>query len=102
MVDTPFRIYYKYDKGIMAALPLTGNALHKAEMGNHENFGHTLGRIQHIALISIIYSCFKACFIAIHTVAPTLNSFQFIKHCVQYLDIHPHKHIFYTYNSHYG
>ena len=41
----------------MAALPFTGNALHKSEMEYHDKFGHTLGKIQHIALISIIDIC---------------------------------------------
>ena len=38
----------------MAALPLTINALHKAEMEYHGKFGHTLGRIKHITILSII------------------------------------------------
>ena len=36
----------------MAALPLIGHALNKAEMEYHGKFGHTLGRILHIALMS--------------------------------------------------
>ena len=32
----------------MAALPLIGHALNKAEMEYHGKFGHILGRIQHI------------------------------------------------------
>ena len=38
----------------MVALPLTGNSLHKSEMEYHGKFGHTIGRLQHIALIIII------------------------------------------------
>ena len=38
----------------MAALPLTVNALHKAEMEYRGKFGHTLGRIQHIDRMSRI------------------------------------------------
>ena len=38
----------------MAALPFTGHALHKAEIEYHGKFGHTLGSIQHIALMSSI------------------------------------------------
>ena len=38
----------------MAALPLTGHVLHKAEMKYNGKFGHTIGRIQHIALMSRI------------------------------------------------
>ena len=102
MVDTPFRKYSKYEKEIMAALQLTGNVLHKAEMEYHENFGHILGRIQHIALMSIIDIFYETWHIEIQTVAPTLTGFQVIKHYVQYLDIHPHKPIFYPYNSYDG
>ena len=38
----------------MAAIPLTGHDLQKAEMEYHGKFGHTSGRIQHIALMSRI------------------------------------------------
>ena len=34
----------------MAAIPLTGNSLHKAEMEYHGKFGHTLGRIKTLIL----------------------------------------------------
>ena len=53
-IDAPFRTDSPYEKELLAALPLTGHSLHKAEMEYHEKFGHTLGRIQHIALMSII------------------------------------------------
>ena len=43
-----------YKKELIDSLPLTGNALHKLEMEYHGKFGHTLGRIHHIALMSII------------------------------------------------
>ena len=43
----------------MAALPLTGNYLHKAEMGYHVKFGHTIERMQHIALMSRIDICYR-------------------------------------------
>ena len=38
----------------MTAIPLTGYALHKSEMEYHGKFGHTLGSIQHITLVSTI------------------------------------------------
>ena len=79
----------------MTALPLTGHALQKAEMEYHGKFGHTLGRIHNIALMSRIGLCYVTCRLATQTVAPTLPGFQGIKLCVQYLDIHPHKPIFY-------
>ena len=75
----------------MDELPLIGNALHKAEMEYHGRFGHTLGRIQRIALMSIIDLCYATFFIANHTVAPNLPDFQGIKRCAQYLASHPHK-----------
>ena len=36
------------------------------------------------------------------TVAPTLNGFQGLKRCIQYMDIYPHKNIFYPSNSYEG
>ena len=86
----------------MADLPLTGYALQKAEMEYHGKFGHTLGRIQHIALMSRIYLCYAACHLATQTVAPTLPGFQGIKRCIQYLASHLHKPIFYPSNSYDG
>ena len=83
----------------MAALPLTGHALQKSEMEYHGKFGHTLGRIQHIALMSRIDLCYTTCCLETQTVAPTLPRFQGIKLCVQYLDSHPHKPIFYPSDS---
>ena len=83
----------------MAELPLTGHALHKAEMEYHVKLGHTLGRIQHIALMSRIDLFYATCRLATLTVALTLPDFQGIKHFVQYLANHPHKPIFYP--SHY-
>ena len=57
-VDTPFQTDSSHEKELLAALPLTGNALHKAEMEYHGKFGHTIGRIQHIALMSRIDLCY--------------------------------------------
>ena len=63
-VDTPFRTDYVYENQLMAALPLIGHALHKAKMEYHGKFGYTLGRIQHIALMSIIDICYATCCLA--------------------------------------
>ena len=52
--DTHFSTDSTYEKELMPALTLTGNSLHKSEMEYHGKFGHTLGRIQHISLISRI------------------------------------------------
>ena len=38
----------------MSALPLEGNTFHKAEMKYNGKFGHTVGRIHHISLMSKI------------------------------------------------
>ena len=38
-VDTPFRKDSPYEKELLAALPLTGHALHKAYIEYHGNFG---------------------------------------------------------------
>ena len=56
-VDTPFWTDSSYEKELLAALPLSGHALHKEEMEYHGKFGHTLGRIQQIAIMSIIDLC---------------------------------------------
>ena len=71
-------------------------------MEYHGKFGHTLGIIQHIALMSIIDLYYETCSLSTQTVAPTLLVFQGIKICVQYLAIHPHRPIFYPYNSYDG
>ena len=86
----------------MAAIPLTGHALQKAEMEYHGKFGHTLGRIEHIALMSRIDLCYATCCLTTQTLAPTLPSFQGIKRCVQYLAGNLHKPIFYPSNSYDG
>ena len=101
-VDTPFRTDSSYKKELLAALPLTGHILHKAEMEYHGKFGHTLGRIQHIDLMSRIEFCYATCRLATKNVALTLPGFQGIKRCVQYLASHPHKPIFYPSNYYYG
>ena len=68
-------------------------------MEYHGKFGHNLGRIQHIDLMSRINLCYETCCLATQTVAPTLPGFQGIKRFVQYLDSCPHKPIFYPSNS---
>ena len=75
----------------MSALTLIGHAIHNAEMEYHGKFGHTIGRIKHIALMSRIEICYATCRLANQTVAPNLPGFQGIKRCAQYLDSHPHK-----------
>ena len=92
-VDTRFRTDSAYKKELMAALPLKGHALHKSEMEYHAKFGHTIGRTQHIALMSRIYICYATCSLSNQTVSPTLPGLQGIKRCVQYLASEPHKPI---------
>ena len=100
--DTPFRTDSAYENELLAALLLTEHALHKEEIEYHGKFGHTPGRIQHISLTSIIDLCYATYCQATQTVAPTLPGFQGIKRCVQYLDSHPHKPLFYPSKSYYG
>ena len=89
-------------KEFLAALTLTGHALQKAEMEYHGKFGHTLGRIQHIACMIRIDLFYATCRLATQTVAPTLPGFQGIKLCVQYFSSHLHEPIFYPSGSYYG
>ena len=67
-------------------------------MEYHGKFGHTLGRIQQIALMIILRIFYATCRLENQNVAPILNGFQVIKRCVQYMDSHPHKPIFYPYH----
>ena len=71
-------------------------------MEYHKNFGHTLGRIQHIDLMSIIDISYVTCRLTNQTVASTLPGFQGINRCIQYLASHPHKLIFYPSNYYDG
>ena len=52
--------------------------------------------------MSRIYLCYETCCLATQAVASTLRGFQGINCCVQYLYTHPHKPIFYPYNSYDG
>ena len=45
---------------------------------------------------------YATCRLDTQTIAPTLPGLQGIKQCVQYMAIHPHKPIFYPYNSYDG
>ena len=64
-------------------------------MEYYGKFGHTIGRIQHITLMSIIDIFHTAFPLSNQTVAPTLPVFQGLKRCIQHIDSHPHKTIFY-------
>ena len=74
----------------MAALPLTGHALRKVVIKYHGKFGHKIGRIQQIALMSRIDTCYATSHLYTQTVESTPLGFQGIKCCVQYLASHPH------------
>ena len=56
-VDKYFRTDSSYEKEPMASLALTRSALHKAEMEYNGKFGYTIGRIQHIYIMSITDIC---------------------------------------------
>ena len=92
--DITFWTYSTHEKECMAALTLTGNDLRKAEMEHHGKFGHNLGWMQHIALMTRIDIFYTTCHMEIQTVSPTLNYFQGLKCCIKYLASHPHKPIF--------
>ena len=82
----------------MAALPLTLNALIKAEKEYHGKFGHTIGNTQLIALMSIIDIFYTNYCLSIKNKAPTLPGFQCLKSCMQYLASHLYKYILILYN----
>ena len=65
-------------------------------------FGHTIGRIQHISLMSRIDIFYATCCISTQTVTPTITGFQGIKIYVQYMSSQPYKPIFYPSNYYYG
>ena len=87
-VDTPFLKDSAREKELLSVLPLTVNSLHKSEMEYHGKFGHTLGRIQHIDIMSRIDLCYANFRLYNQTVGPTLPDFQGIKSWVQYLTSH--------------
>ena len=60
-VDIHFRTDSAHEKDLLAALPLTGHALHKTEMKYHGKFGHTLLRIQKNSLMSKTDLCYATC-----------------------------------------
>ena len=65
-------------------------------------FGHTLGRIQHIAIMNRIDIGYTALCTGNQTVAPTIPGLQGLKFCIQYLPNNPHKPIFYPSNYYDG
>ena len=71
-------------------------------MEYHGNFGHTIGFIQKIDIMSRIDICYTACRLGTKNVAPKLPGFQGIKICIQYINSNLHKNILYLYNSHEG
>ena len=95
-------VWVAYEKELLAALTITGNALSKEEMEYDGKFGHTLRRIQHISLTSRIDLCYETFHIATQTVASTLPGFQVIKRCIQYLASHPNKPTLYPSNFYDG
>ena len=101
-VYTPFRSDSTHKKDLMDELSLPGHALYKAEMEYHEKNGHTLVRIQHIALMIRMEIFYATYCLGTQNVALNLPDFQGINLCVQYLASHPHKPIFYPYNYYDG
>ena len=60
-VYTPFITDSTYKKELMSTPQFLINALHKEEIGYHWKFGHNLGMIQHISLMSTIEICYGNC-----------------------------------------
>ena len=54
-------------------------------MEYHGKFGHTIGRIQHITIMSIIEIWYTANRLETQNVLPTLPGFQVIKRWIKYL-----------------
>ena len=100
-VGIHFRTESTYEKDLMAENPLTGNANFKAEMEYHGKFGHTIGWIQHISIMSRIEICYSSCRLETQTMSPTLPSFQGLNRCIQYMYSHTLKPILYPYNYYY-
>ena len=94
--------YSTYEKYLMAALPLTGYYLSKAEMEYHGNFGHYIGQIQHISIMRRIGIYYTACRMVTKTLKPTIPVFQGLNHRIQYMANNPHKPIFYPSNYYDG
>ena len=84
-MDTPFRTYSAYEKELLVDVPLNGEALKKAVVKHHGNFGHTLGRIRHITVMIRIKICFIEYFLGTLIVAPILPVFQGLKSCIHFL-----------------
>ena len=59
-VETSFRKDSTYEKELIAVITLTVNALHKSEIEYNGKFGHNLGRIQNISIMSRIDICYIA------------------------------------------
>ena len=68
----------------------------------HGKFRHTLGRVQHIDLMSIIDIFYTDYRLDTQNVLLTILGLQGIKRFVQYLDSHPHKLVFYPFNYYDG
>ena len=86
----------------MVVIPLIGSALHKKENDYQIKFGHTIGRIHHIAIVRRIDIFYTSCRLVTQTMAPKFPGFEGLNRCIYYLDTQPHKPIFYPYNYYEG
>ena len=71
-------------------------------MEYHGKFEHKIGRIQHIYIMISIEIFYTVFYLRTQNMAPTLSSLQDLKCCIQYLDSHPLKPIFYPSDSYDG
>ena len=86
----------------MDVVTMAETAIQKSCKEDHNKLGHTMGRIQHISIISRIEFFYKDCFPGTQTSSPTLIGFQGLNICIKYLDNHPYKPTFFFSGSYDG
>ena len=64
-------------------------------MEYHRKFGHTIGRIQQIFIMTRIDIFYTACRLVTQNMEPTIPGFQGLKLCIQYLVSCPNKPIYF-------
>ena len=71
-------------------------------MEYYGKFVHTLVRIQQISLMIRLDLCYENWRLVTQNISPTFPGFRGTKCCVQCIDSHPHKPIFYPCNYYDG
>ena len=75
-IDTSFWMDFINEKELLAAVPLTLDSLCKLDVEFHGKCGHTLGRKQHISIISRIEMFYTAFHLGTQTVAHNIPGLQ--------------------------